>query len=79
MGLSFHDESSLEEVVGSLRFASDPPKSNSETGTIGIVDQERRVDDFGVEQITDIERREDDLGLNESTILSLYIDEHWNV
>ena len=24
MGLSFHDEKSLEDVVGSLQFASDP-------------------------------------------------------
>jgi len=67
MGLSFHDESSLEEVVGSLRFASDPPKPNSETGSIGIIDQERREDDFGVERITDIERREDDFGAERIT------------
>ena len=82
MGLSFHDERSLEEVVGSLRFASDPPKPNSETGSIGIIDQERREDDFGVGRITDIERREDDFGVervNHIEQLSLYIDEHWNM
>ena len=56
MGLSYYDDDkSLEEAVGSLRFASDPLNSNSETGSICIVDQERRQDDIGVEQIIDIE------------------------
>ena len=57
MGLSYYDgDKSLEETVESLRFASDPLKSNSETGSIVcIVDQERRQDDIGVEQIIDIE------------------------
>ena len=55
MGLSYYDDKSLEEAVGSLHFASDPLKSNSETGSIGIVDQERREDDIEVEQIIDVE------------------------
>ena len=46
MGLSFHDEKSLEEAVGSLRFASDP---------ISTADQEGRDEDIGVEGINDIE------------------------
>ena len=33
MGLSFHDETSMEEAVGSLCSAHDPLKSNSEMGT----------------------------------------------
>ena len=65
MGLSFHDKESLEESVGSLRFASDPPKPNSDTGSNniddqerredGIVNQARRKDDIDVGHINDIE------------------------
>ena len=58
MGLSFHDKESLEESVGSLRFASDPPKPNSDTGSNDIDNQERREgrkDDIDVGHINDIE------------------------
>ena len=51
MGLSFHDERSLEEAVGSLHFARDPRDPNS-MGSINIAEQERREDNFGVEKIT---------------------------
>ena len=34
MGLSFHDEASLAEVVSSLRFANDDPNSVPGTGSI---------------------------------------------
>ena len=54
MGLSFHDQNSMEEAVGSLQFARDAPTPNSETGRIDIVGQERE-NDFGIEQISDIE------------------------
>ena len=54
MGLSFHDDTSMEEAVGSLRFAANPAKSNSEAETIdSTVYQERREDDaIGVEHLT---------------------------
>ena len=54
MGLSFHDDTSMEEAVGSLRLAANPVKSNSEAETIGpSVYQERRDDDaIGVEHLT---------------------------
>ena len=55
MGLSFHDKESLEESVGSLHFASDPPKPNSDTGSNDIDDQERRED--GV--VNEARRRDD--------------------
>ena len=58
MGLSFHDDTSIEEAVGSLRFAANPVESNSETETIdsGVLYQERREDDtIGVEPSTMIE------------------------
>jgi hypothetical protein len=42
IGLSFQDEEFLEGVLGSLRFAREPPKPNSEIGSIGAVEQERR-------------------------------------
>ena len=63
MGLSFHDKESLDESVGNLRFASDPPKPNSDTGSNdiddqgredGIVNQARRKDDIDVEHINEI-------------------------
>ena len=44
MGLSFHDENSLEDAVGSLQFAPDPIDADS-IGTI----------DTGIEVINDIE------------------------
>ena len=44
MGLSFHDEKSLEDVVGSLQFASDPIDTSIDTGI-----------DTGIEVISDIE------------------------
>ena len=62
MGLSFHDESSLEEVVRSLHFDRDLPDPNS-MGSIDIAAQERREDNFGIERVTDIERKEDDFGV----------------
>ena len=55
MGLSFHDQNSLEEAVGSLHFAHDTPTPNSETGSIDLVGQERRENDLGIERINDIE------------------------
>ena len=60
MGLSFHDEKSLEEAVGSLRFASDPVgTADQDIGIsnqdIGIADQERGDDAVGVEGINGIE------------------------
>ena len=55
MGLSFHDQNSMEEAVGSLHFAHDTPTPNSETGCINIVRQETRENDFGIERINDIE------------------------
>ena len=61
MGLSFHDESSLEEVVGSLRFARDP----NSMGSIDIPERERREDNFGAERVTYIERGEDDFGVEQ--------------
>ena len=45
----------MEEAVGSLHFAHDTPTPNSETGSIDIVEQERRESDFGIERINDIE------------------------
>ena len=47
----------MEEAVGSLHFAHDPPTPNSETGSIDIVGQERRENDLGIERlgINDIE------------------------
>ena len=56
MGLSFHDKESLDESVGNLRFASDPPKPNSDTEgrEDGIVNQARRKDDIDVEHINEI-------------------------
>ena len=44
MGLSFHDQESMEEVTSSLHFASDHPNPNPETGSIGIEGQERSED-----------------------------------
>ena len=44
MGLSFHDQESMEKVTSSLHFASDHPDSNPETGSIGIERQERGED-----------------------------------
>ena len=41
----------MAEAVGSLQFAHDTPTPNSETGSIDIVGQERREDDFGVERL----------------------------
>ena len=35
MGLSFHDEDSLVDRVGSLRFASTDSNSITETGSVG--------------------------------------------
>ena len=47
MGLSFHDESSMEASIGSLHFAPDDPKSPvSENGTIN---EEKRHDDCEVQ------------------------------
>ena len=51
MGLSFHDQNSLEEAVGSLQFAHDTPTPNSEMESIDIVGQERREDDLGLERL----------------------------
>ena len=55
LGLSFHDQESLEEAVGSLQFAANPI---SEAGSIdqddlnplpvtGNINQERRDDEIG--------------------------------
>ena len=57
MGLSFHDQNSLEEAVGSLHFAHDTPTPNSETGSSidSIVGQKGRENDLGIERINDIE------------------------
>ena len=44
MRLSFHDENSLEDAVGSLQFASDP----IDTDAIGTIDT-------GIEVMNDIE------------------------
>jgi hypothetical protein len=56
MGLSFHDQNSMEEAVGSSHFAHDTATPNSETGSsIDIVGQERKENDFGIERINDIE------------------------
>jgi len=53
MGLSFHDESSVEASIGSLRFvsASDIPNLIPANG---IVDEERGYDDFEIE-VSDIQ------------------------
>ena len=56
MGLSFHDEESMEEVAESLRFASGPPTTFSESGSIGIVDQERIYEQVGDSDIQMLER-----------------------
>ena len=49
MGLSFHDEDSFVQAsIGSLRFAPDA-NVMPEDGSIGVVDQERRDDDFGIQ------------------------------
>jgi hypothetical protein len=47
MGLSFHDQDSLEEVTSSLCFAPDHPNQNPETESINIGHQESRDDDIG--------------------------------
>ena len=47
MGLSFNNDKSLEEVVGSLQFASDP----IDTDPIDTID----TIDTGIEVINDIE------------------------
>ena len=46
MGFSFHDQSSMAEAAGSLRFApANDPDPISETGITSNVDQERKDDD----------------------------------
>ena len=48
MGLSFHDQESIVEVISSLHFASDHPNPIPETGSISIEGQER-AEDFDIE------------------------------
>ena len=59
MGMSFHDQESMEEVTSSLHFASNNPNPNPETGSIGIEaeGQERRedVDIEGQERSEDVD------------------------
>jgi len=55
MGLSFHDHSSLVEAsIGGLCFAPDIPNPIPEDG---IVDEERRHDDFGIKSSDDSDIR----------------------
>ena len=67
MGLSFHDDPSLVEAVGSLRFnAVDDPKSDLGTGSIsqdkslcvGLDDPNAGVEMVNISQ----ERGDDDIG-----------------
>jgi hypothetical protein len=55
MGLSFHDNQSMMDAVGSLRFnASD--NESSEMGTISLVHQHSRGDDeIGIDRSNDID------------------------
>ena len=47
MGLSFHDRSSMEASIESLRFTPDDP--NSILGDANIVDDDRRLGDDDIE------------------------------
>ena len=50
MGLSFHDESSMVEAsIGSLCFAPDDDLNPLAIPEKGIVDEERRHDDFEIQ------------------------------
>jgi len=56
MGLSFHNESSMVEAsIGSLRFAPDNPNPIPETGSINILDEERRDDETELSNDSDIQ------------------------
>jgi hypothetical protein len=65
MGLSFHDEPSLVEAVGSLRFEAADPNAMPGTGSIGL-DGNLRTGPHDPNAIPDLmsieERRDDDIG-----------------
>ena len=65
MGLSFHDEPSLVEAVGSLRFEAADPNPISGTGSISLDGSLRTgpQDPNAIPDMTNIEeRRDDDIG-----------------
>ena len=45
MGLSFHDDNSMEASVGSLYFVAADPNPTPENGSIGIVDLDEEKQD----------------------------------
>jgi hypothetical protein len=50
MKLSFYDEKSMEEAIGSLRFGFRDDISNSETGdSIDIIVDQERLDRIGIQ------------------------------
>ena len=65
MGLSFHDEPSLVESVGSLRFEAADPNAMPGTGSISLDGSLRTGphDPNAIPEMTSIEeRRDDDIG-----------------
>ena len=71
MGLSLHDEPSLEEAVGSLRFRSVDPNPILGMGSIDSLDGSLHIGPHDPDAILDLEmitiqdsdeRRDDDIG-----------------
>jgi hypothetical protein len=65
MGLSFHDEPSLEEAVSGLRFEAADPNAVPETGSISLDGSLRAGphDPNAIPEMTSVEeRRDDDIG-----------------
>jgi hypothetical protein len=62
MGLSFHDEPSLVEAVGSLRFEAADPNAVPGTGSISLDGSLRTEphDPNAIPEMTSIEERTDD-------------------
>jgi hypothetical protein len=73
MGLSFHDEPSLVEAIGSLQFAADHPNS---IGKMGSLSEDWNFDiepddlDASVEMVNiNQERRDNDNGSDEIQVV----------
>jgi len=50
MGLSFYDQKSVEETVGSLRFASQNRDTVSETWDIADFSDQERIDPISIQR-----------------------------